>query len=151
MPWYSSGKAVRNGERTGRLRRIRMAAKNWSVSSFWSVRWARDDGLQQVTKVLSVPPEELERVGHLSVSVRRQVVLDAMPRGIAASRRHSRIPLPSENGRSPELKLPLNSVARMSLAAPRGFECLPPPRLSRGRRETPDAPVHFVPKSTIWS
>src|SRR6202043_2916389 len=73
------GKAVRNWERTDRLWRIRVAGEElFQFRGLWSIGWARDDGLQQITKVLSGPyREELERVGHhVGVGSAGQVVLD---------------------------------------------------------------------------
>src|ERR1700746_1167233 len=56
------GKAVWNRKRTDRLRRIRVAGEELlQLRGLWSIGWARDDGLQQITKVLSGPNrEELE-------------------------------------------------------------------------------------------
>src|SRR5882757_261431 len=73
------GKAVRDWERTDRLRRIRMAGEELvQFRGLWGIGWTRDDGLQQITKVLSGPyREELERVGHhVGVGSAGQVVLD---------------------------------------------------------------------------
>jgi hypothetical protein len=56
------GKAVRNGERADRLRRIRVAGEELlEFRGLRGVGRTRDDGLQQITKVLAGPDgEELE-------------------------------------------------------------------------------------------
>src|SRR6202043_1156026 len=64
------GKAVRNWERTDRLRRIRVAGEElFQFRGFWGIGRARHDGLQQTTKVLAGPyRKKLERVGPHVVS-----------------------------------------------------------------------------------
>src|SRR5258708_232305 len=96
------GKAVRNWERTDRLRRIGMAGEE--LFQFCRLRGTgrtRDDGLKQITKVLSGSyGEELERVGHhVGVASARQVILDGDAtghRGRAVA--HSLPPAPRRYG-----------------------------------------------------
>src|SRR5258708_37369583 len=76
------GKAVRNRERTDRLRRIRMTAEElFHLIRVWGIRWALSDRLQQITAVLpGSDREELERVGHhVGVTSTRPTPFNADP------------------------------------------------------------------------